>query len=238
MTLLSPMRSNPKTAKQAKGFEGVILHLAPHNLADPSRSVCAWASWGCIKACLNTSGHGQSKHALESDAIRSHHIHRARIRRTNLFWDNRPSFFETLHRELNNLEKRAANKGKRPIARLNGTSDLAWERFGIPQAHPRIQFYNYSKSWNRCVDALEGVQNYALTYSRVETDRPCEIRAAVQMGVNVAVVFETMPDEWEGIQVIDGTKHDWRFKDPWGVIVGLLPMGRAKQDRTGFVVRN
>jgi hypothetical protein len=31
-------------------------------------------------------------------------------------------------------------------------------------------------------------------------------------------------------------EHDLRFLDPEGVIVGLTAKGRAKQDKTGFVV--
>ena len=60
------------------------------------------------------------------------------------------------------------------------------------------------------------------------------------VGVNVAAVFSgpELPAEYLGYEVIDGTKDDWRFKDPEGVIVGLLALGRAKRDRSGFVVHD
>ena len=32
--------------------------------------------------------------------------------------------------------------------------------------------------------------------------------------------------------------HDLRFKDPRGVIVGLLAIGDAKKDTTGFVIKD
>jgi hypothetical protein len=55
---------------------------------------------------------------------------------------------------------------------------------------------------------------------------------------NAAVVFQTLPDTFLGLQVINGDEHDLRHLDPKGVIVGLLPKGRkAKRDTSGFVVR-
>ena len=55
----------------------------------------------------------------------------------------------------------------------------------------------------------------------------------------MAVVFcETLPKTWNGFQVIDGDKHDARFLDEPGTVVGLLAKGRpAKTDDRGFVVR-
>jgi len=59
-------------------------------------------------------------------------------------------------------------------------------------------------------------------------------------GFNVAVVFGSgLPETYLGYPVIDGDKHDLRFLDPKGVIVGLSPKGnRAKRDESGFVIRN
>jgi hypothetical protein len=56
-------------------------------------------------------------------------------------------------------------------------------------------------------------------------------------GGNVAVVFrDHLPDEWLGIEVLDGDENDLRFKDKKGCIVGLVEKGLAKKDETGFVV--
>ena len=59
------------------------------------------------------------------------------------------------------------------------------------------------------------------------------------VGVNVAVVFigESLPTEWLGRPVIDGTTHDMRFLDPQGVIIGLLAKGRARRDGSGFTIK-
>jgi hypothetical protein len=35
---------------------------------------------------------------------------------------------------------------------------------------------------------------------------------------------------------IDGDKHDLRFTDKQGVIVGLRAKGPARQDKSGFVI--
>jgi hypothetical protein len=57
------------------------------------------------------------------------------------------------------------------------------------------------------------------------------------MGANVAVAFDRTPAEWCGRKVVDGDEHDARFVDKRGVIVGLKAKGKARQDRSGFVVR-
>ena len=41
----------------------------------------------------------------------------------------------------------------------------------------------------------------------------------------------------EGFPVIDGDDTDVRFMDPVGVWVGLSPKGKAKKDKSGFVIR-
>jgi hypothetical protein len=62
--------------------------------------------------------------------------------------------------------------------------------------------------------------------------------------MNVAAVVnvkknEEMPISFDilgrSFPVLDGDMDDLRFTDPRGVIVGLRPRGKAKQDKTGFV---
>jgi hypothetical protein len=50
------------------------------------------------------------------------------------------------------------------------------------------------------------------------------------------VFRDKLPETWNGYKVIDGTKHDLRFLDEKGVVVGLLAKGDAKHDMSGFVV--
>jgi hypothetical protein len=79
--------------------------------------------------------------------------------------------------------------------------------------------------------------NYYLTFSRSELNE-AECLQVLRAGGNVACVFETMPETWQGYRVIDGDNHDLRHLDPRGVVVGLSPKGRkAKRDASGFVIR-
>jgi hypothetical protein len=55
-------------------------------------------------------------------------------------------------------------------------------------------------------------------------------------GMNVAVVFDTLPAKWAGVKVIDGTETDLRFLDEPGVVVGLVAKGKAKKDNSGFTI--
>lgn len=119
-----------------------------------------------------------------------------------------------------------------PVFRLNGTSDLSWEKYGIIEKFPTVQFYDYTKVLGRKVKHLS---NYHLTFSKADGN---DLDAAVAMdnGMNVAVVFKELPEVYRNRTVINGDDTDLRFLDPKGVVVGLKAKGKAKSDKTGFVV--
>ena len=79
-------------------------------------------------------------------------------------------------------------------------------------------------------------KNYHMTYSRKETDSVTDIKTIIKKGINVAVVFKTIPSHWIGLRVISGEESDIRFNDPKGVIIGLIAKGKAKKDISGFVI--
>ena len=114
--LLTPAASNPKTARNGADYEAAILHLAPHTVAGVG-NVCPWATDGCASACLNTAGRGQMST-----------VQAARIRKTREFFDNPRAFWHALAAEIDCLDRRAKRKGKTGVIRLNGTSDIPWER--------------------------------------------------------------------------------------------------------------
>jgi hypothetical protein len=64
-----------------------------------------------------------------------------------------------------------------------------------------------------------------------------ECSRALRKGVNVAYVFkDKLPKKFNGRKVIDGDKHDLRFKErPCGVIIGLRAKGLAKKQDSDFV---
>lgn len=239
---------NPKTAKgEGHGYLTAILHLAPHKLA--GFNVCGYASKGCAAACLNTAGRGGI--GLDADGLNM--IQAARIQRTRLFKRDREAFLQAIAGEITRHVRRAAKHGLKPAVRLNGTSDLPWERFpltlsgetylNVMAAFPNVTFYDYTK-WPLNKRRPELAPGYSLTFSLCE-DNDERAEAALQAGFNVAVVLDVRRSgDLPAIhtigettaQVIDGDSHDLRFLDPpGGVIVGLRAKGRAKRDTSGFV---
>ena len=224
MKLLSE-KGNYKTAKNV-GFISGELSLAPANTS--GYNVCAGASPGCASACIGWQS-GRNVMATPRNA---------KIRKTKMFFEQRELFFADLISDLEFL----ARKGKRlnmPVCvRLNCYSDLPWENFKIEgltifEMFPEIQFYDYTALENRFKQKLPN--NYHLTFSRKENNDKA-VDSVLEKGVNVAVVFNKLPETYKGKKVIDGDKTDLRFLDSKNVIVGLVPKGKGKKDTTGFIV--
>jgi hypothetical protein len=238
MKLLTPMTNNAKTAKgQLDEYHGAILHLAPADLS--GHNTCPASSQGCRAACLNTAGRGgMFKRGENTNAIQE-----ARIRKTVLFFEHRELFMSQLIDDIGLLIEQAHKHNKRPVVRLNGTSDIAWESVLIDgflnlfEYFPTVQFYDYTKMPMRLV--TNRWDNYHLTFSQSESNHSIVAKLAKQ-GHNVAVVFRNeLPEFYLGRPVIDGDSNgDFRFLDAAGVIVGLKAKGRAKKDESGFVVES
>lgn len=217
--------NDAKTVKGEKyGVLTGIMYLAPHTLAGPN--VCPMAeAAGCVTGCLNTAGRG----AFNS-------VQRSRIAKTVWYHEDTDSFLDTLRRNIRALIRKANRLGAVPMVRLNGTSDIMWER-----KHPElfeefsgIQFYDYTKIPVR----RDLPTNYHLTWSYSGiTGYAKHIDTARANDMNVAVVFRKhLPDTFLGMPVVNGDDSDVRPYDPDGVVVGLTAKGRAKQDTSGFVV--
>ena len=232
MKLLST--ANPKIQKGSKlGYLSFILHLAPADLG--GKEVCPKRTPGCSAACLNTAGRGGMFRRGESTNV----IQQARIRKTRYFWNNRGDFMQDLVNDIVAAQRQAARVGLTPVVRLNGTSDLAWEKYpvggraNIFELFPDIQFYDYTKVLGRKVQHLP---NYHLTFSAADGNDQ-DVAKAVAQGMNVATVFDQLPETWMGRPVFNADETDLRFLDPKGVICGLKAKGRAKKDTSGFVRR-
>ena len=225
---------NPKLMKGTKkGYLSSVLHFAPANLS--GKEVCAKRTAGCTAACLNTAGRGGIMKAGETTNV----IQQARIRKTKYFFENRRDFLNELTVEIVRTIAKAEKQGLIPVFRLNGTSDLAWEKYevcagkNIFQMFPQVQFYDYTKINNRKVSHIP---NYHLTFSKADGN-DMDVRIALSNGMNVAVVFKKeLPETYLGRTVINGDETDLRFLDPKNVIVGLKAKGKAKKDTSGFVV--
>lgn len=218
---------NVKTLKSDKMGQYLtgILYLAPGRIS--GYETCPAASEGCRKACLYTAGFG--------DRLV---VKRARIKKTQWFFEDKTNFMDWLVKDIEQLVKTAKKTGVKPAVRLNGTSDIEWEKVNfamyanIMEKFPKVQFYDYTKITGR----VDLPKNYHLTFSLAE-DNMKEAREALLQGFNVSAVFQdsNFPFEFMGRPVIDGDKHDLRFLDPKGVIVGLKAKGEAKYDELGFV---
>jgi len=225
-TLLS-IDTNAKTVKgQKRGFMTGILYLAPGKLSGLI-NVCPHASAACDALCLYYAGRG----AFNS-------VQKARTAKTIFYVKDRESFLATLKENVASVIRKAKAKNMRATVRLNGTSDIGWERYGIIQAFNKTQFYDYTKNVQRMHAFLDGKlpSNYSITFSRSETNE-AQCLEVLKRGGNVAVVFrKQLPTHWNGFPVINGDENDLRFLDPKGVVVGLKAKGKAKSDTSGFVV--
>jgi hypothetical protein len=239
MKLLST--GNPKVLKgMSQGYNTYILHLAPADLS--GYETCAKRTAGCTAACLNTAGRGGMFKRGENTNV----IQQARIRKTKMFFENRVEFMATLVKDIELAIKQSKKMELVPVFRLNGTSDLAWEKYEVVRngqlfrniftAFPEVQFYDYTKILGRKVKEYS---NYQLTFSAADGN-DSDVLKALNEGLNVAVVFGIkktlpMPVDYLNRPVFNGDESDLRFLDPKGVIVGLYAKGKAKKDTTGFV---
>lgn len=220
--------NNTKLIKGEKlGYRTFLLGLAPSTLS--GYQTCPKASLGCALACLNTAGMGVYST-----------VQSARIKKTKYFFEHRTEFLIQLVKEIESAIKSANKNNMIPLVRLNGTSDIAWEKFrvvrkgieyrNIMEAFSEISFYDYTAVLGRTVPG-----NYLLTFSRKESN-DSDVKQAIKEGLNVAVVFDKLPENYLGLKVFNGDESDIRIDDPKGVIVGLKAKGKARRDFSGFVV--
>jgi hypothetical protein len=222
--------ANPKIQKGTKlGYLSFILHLAPADVS--GYETCPKRTAGCTAACLNTAGRGGMFRKGETTNV----IQKARIRKTQLFFNDRTTFFNQLTQDITKAIALAKKLGLKPVFRLNGTSDLSWEKYEVPntglnifQIFPEVQFYDYTKILGRKVAHID---NYHLTFSKADGN-DADVAKALAQGLSVVAVYDEIP---AGVPSADET--DLRFLDPKGIMLGLKAKGRAKKDTSGFVIR-
>jgi hypothetical protein len=226
--LLSKGSTNAKTIKN--DLETFILYMAPANLS--GFNVCPFASKGCIDGCLNTAGMGIFSN-----------VQLARINKTKFWGYDRSNFYIQLANELLKILDKTIKKDVKIAIRLNGTSDInhldLLKRYsGIDFLDPfysSLLFYDYTPNPNYIKKYQNS--NYKLTFSRKE-DNETKCIEILNNGGNVAVVFANeLPEFWQGYPVINGDLTDLRYFDPENVVIGLYAKGKAKKDKSGFVVR-
>jgi len=217
---------NPKTAKNLVPTMGLSLF--------PERGVgfgnlCPFAKT-CVGSCLAHQGQGPVPN-----------VEGPRVAKTVLWLLARKWFLAKLNRELLQFRKRWPADVEIGV-RLNMFSDIAWEIHGVIDAHPGITFYDYTK-WPTRHGMIR--PNYWVTFSYDGTNM-ADARRILAGGGNVAVTFyretdeavcgkaahrQPLPAAWEGFEVIDGGKSDWRPADPRGVVIGLRLLARTYENR-------
>lgn len=225
--LLSAGTTNAKTAKNE--IKTYILYMAPADTIS-GVNLCPFASDGCRAACLYTAGRGAFSN-----------VQQARIKKSEFWRDNRRAFYIQLANELLDIAHKAVKTGEKVAIRLNGTSDIPHieqlEKYTginfLSSTYSNLLWYDYTKNPNQA-EKYQG-SNYKITFSRSECN---EIKALelLRKGINVAVVFDELPQTWHGFKVINGDITDLRYFDPAGVVVGLKAKGKAKKDNSGFTV--
>jgi hypothetical protein len=226
---LLSVNSNPKIDKSNKVSEkywSCIMHLRPI-----STKICPYQDIAkCKDACLNTAGLGGVYPSIQ----------KARQKKTDLFLNDRDEFMQQLVKDINTFIRACKRKDKRPAIRLNGTSDIQWEYIEIDgyenifAMFPEVQFYDYTKIPTRKIDHIP---NYHLTWSYSEANNKYA-KMFDKVPNNKAVVFKNkiLPSMFKGLKVIDGDTHDMRFLDEPNSVVGLKAKGKARQDKSGFVI--
>ena len=212
-----------KTTKHLKSIKyeelTYALYLAPANLS--GYETCPGRSDECTALCLNNSG-------MNSMIMQDDRITKSRIKKTKMFFENRPYFMEWLIAEIKNGKKLADKKGFSFSVRLNNTSDIDPREFyviengvkiNVLEMFPDIMFYDYSKVLSR-LQLPKLYDNYNLTYSYSGYNMK-QCMEAINNGVNIAMVFKNVPPTFNGFEVINGDLNDLRYRDGKGVIVGL-----------------
>ena len=215
--------TNAKTIKgDGDEYITAILYLKPSMMLCPMSKKAH-----CLDGCLYSAGRGAFNSVQES-----------RTRKTKFLMQDRIGFMQALQSDLDKFAKYCIKKDVQPVVRLNGTSDCNF--LEIIRDIPEIQFYDYTKVYNRLDKNLPSNYHVTLSYSEADTDYTKKVvDKAKAKGINLAVVFRDknkIPTEFLGRKVIDGDQDDLRFLDPDNVIVALYAKGQAKKDHSGFVI--
>lgn len=208
------------------------LYLSPGK--NSGYEVCPGRTKECSKFCLNESG-------LNRMSMKEEAINQSRIKKTKLFFEEKDFFMNWLVYEIKLAKVKADKKGFKFSVRLNNTSDISPEDFvlngkNILEIFPDIQFYDYTKVYER-YRLVTLYPNYDLTYSYTGYNKK-QCQEMLLMGIRVAVVFKSVPNEFWGVKVIDGDKYDMRYKDETSIVGLKFKKVRQKLDESvKFVVQ-
>jgi hypothetical protein len=251
VSYLLSVGQDSKSLKNMKyGYVSGMLYEAPSTYAEVGNA-CPDAQ-NCKDLCLGLYA-GRAFNMKKKGAKHST-IVEARVKRSIMAKEDLVAYTARLKYEIKGIEAYAdyltTTEGKeyKTCVRLNGSTDKVVEKLypTLFYHFDKTQFYDYTKSLGRMMRFLKGLlpTNYHLTFSR-DNDKQFDEKClkVLEMNGNVAVCFRNraklesyIENGYKGFTVIDGDKSDLTFLYDSGVIVGLTAKGKAKKDKSGFVV--
>ena len=256
------------------GVIAKVMHLSPAAEIETANgrrvNTCPFASEGCKAACLNTAGRGRMDFTQQARMNKTQYL----FGDTPAFMLQLHQEIERdlrspkktgamLMYRLNGTSDipfwspayayRVRYDGGRAVEVDMGHDDVegftakmtVYEHFA---AVDRVVFYDYTKSSSAYQHYVKGrmPKNYSLCFSRSEDEsNQDKALAFLAAGGQVAVVFDKVPDSWNGYPVVDGDETDARPFDRevygiaanTGFVVGLKAKGEAiKQQDNNFIV--
>ena len=194
MKLLGTNSKIDKSLKVYPEYEASILQLLPN------KHLCVNYKL-CIKTCLAFKGLAK----VYPSVIKS------RKAKSEYFVNDTDTFIKQLIREIKNQEKRALKKNKKPVVRLNGFTDIDYDKYGIFKLFPNVQFYDYSADYERVLNNNNPNLHYTFSYKGNNLKECIEL---LKNDVSIAVIDISENQFFNDYEVehIDGDKHDFRFK--------------------------
>ena len=194
MKLLTTNTKIDKSLKIYPEYEASILQLLPN------KHLCVNYKL-CIKTCLAFKGLAK----VYPSVIKS------RKAKSEYFVNDTDTFIKQLIREIKNQEKRALKKNKKAVVRLNGFTDIDYDKYGIFKLFPNVQFYDYSADYERVLNNNNPNLHYTFSYKGNNLKECLEL---LKKDISIAVIDISENQFFNDYEVehIDGDKHDFRFK--------------------------
>ena len=224
--------------KDGKKIETRGVYLAPAKRASrPSEGII-------INSCPNAGECAKEKNCLIGSGTMPFHSD-TRQDKTLFFYGYPAEYLIQIIREIVEFARKAHKRGDELQVRLNGTSDIQWERYLymdmlVASVIGFIGFYDYTKNGVNRLSRIE--QSYHLTFS-VSEDKNTMKNALEYLKAGFSVSIVTIPNEhddilnWGHPRVLDGELNDHRPQDPPGSVVLLPARGelRSQIGKTKFV---
>lgn len=202
------LNSNYKLKKALKdGIVQMGVEMLPFTFGG-GENLCKYANKSCISTCLSSSGHGNIPAVYD-----------ARLKRTQLFNKDNVEFLRLLINEINYYAGIYSNLTIRP----NVFSEIQWkdiyyEGKNLFQWCENVTFMDYVKNPK---SVYLDIPNYFTLYSGQINTKHIWLKL-LKDSKPVALVFNKVPEEYEGYQVVNGDEDDYiiKYKNQ-PVIVGL-----------------